>query len=77
MQSGIPRTFVGSTTFNVVGIRCRRCQNAVVQAVATVTGVESVIVDPASGMVTVTVGRAVDRADIAAAIGRAGYTVGS
>ena len=72
MLSSTPRTFVGSTTFTVTGMTCAHCQRAVTDEIAAVAGVESVMVDLASGTVTVTSARPVDRADIAAAVDEAG-----
>ncbi len=48
---------------------------ALTAAIADLNGVASITVDPASGTVTVTASRPVDRADIAAAVARAGYTL--
>jgi copper chaperone CopZ len=77
MLSGTPRTFIGSTTFQVNGMTCAHCQRAVTEEIAAVAGVESVTVDLASGTVTVTVtaDRPIDRADIAAAVDEAGYAL--
>ena len=75
MLSSTPRTFIGSTTFTVTGMTCGHCQRAVAEEISTVDGVESVTVDPASGTVTVTADRPVDRADIAAAVDEAGYAL--
>src|SRR3954471_2173298 len=75
MLSGTPRTFIGSTTFQVNGMTCAHCQRAVSEEIAAVDGVASVTVDLASGTVTVTADRPVDRADIAAAVDEAGYTL--
>src|SRR3954468_16680535 len=75
MLSGTPRTFIGSTTFQVNGMNCAHCQRAVTEEIAGVAGVESVTVDLASGTVTVTADRPVDRADIAAAVDEAGYAL--
>jgi copper chaperone CopZ len=75
MLSGTPRTFIGSTTFQVNGMTCAHCQRAVSEEIAAVAGVESVTVDLASGTVTVTADRPVDRADIAAAVDEAGYAL--
>src|SRR3954447_18028616 len=72
MLSGTPRTFIGSTTFQVNGMTCAHCQRAVSEEIAAVAGVESVTVDLASGTVTVTADCPVDRADIAAAVDEAG-----
>jgi copper chaperone CopZ len=75
MLSGTPRTFIGSTTFGVNGMTCAHCQRAVTDEIAGVDGVESVTVDLASGTVSVTASRPVDRADIATAVDEAGYVL--
>ena len=75
MLSSTPRTFIGSTTFTVTGMTCAHCRRAVTEEIAAVDGVESVAVDLATGTVTVTADRPVDRADIAAAVDEAGYAL--
>jgi copper chaperone CopZ len=75
MLSDTPRTFIGSTTFTVTGMTCDHCRHAVTQEISAVDGVESVDVDLASGTVTVSTARPVDRADIAAAVDEAGYAL--
>jgi copper chaperone CopZ len=75
MLSSTPRTFVGSTTFEVAGMTCAHCARAVTEEISGVAGVESVAVDPATGSVTVAVSRPVDRADIAAAVAEAGFSL--
>ena len=75
MLSSTPRTFVGSTTFTVTGMTCEHCRRAVTEEISAVDGVETVDVDLASGTVTVTTARPVDRADIAAAVDEAGYAL--
>ncbi|MGY2082488.1 heavy-metal-associated domain-containing protein [Blastococcus sp. SYSU DS0539] len=75
MLSGTPRTFIGATTFSVTGMACEHCRQAVTTEITAVDGVDTVTVDLASGMATVTASRPVDRADIAAAIEAAGYRV--
>lgn len=75
MLSNTPRTFVGSTTFTVIGMTCEHCQRAVTEEISNVAGVESVTVELTTGTVTVTASRSVDRADIAAAVDEAGYTL--
>jgi copper chaperone CopZ len=77
MLSSTPRTFIGATTFSVTGMTCEHCRRAVTAEIAAVDGVETVTVDLASGIVTVTADRPVDRADIAAAVDEAGYRVAS
>jgi len=73
MLSSTPRTFHGPATFTVTGMTCAHCQRAVTEEISAVDGVESVTVDLAAGMVTVTAAQPVDRADIAAAVEEAGY----
>lgn len=75
MRSRIPRTFVGATTFQVRGMTCPHCQSAVIEEIGGVDGVGTVSVDLASGTVTVTATRPVDRADIADAVAAAGHTL--
>lgn len=75
MLPSAPRTFIGSTTFEVTGMTCAHCQRAVTEQIAAVDGVESVTVDLATATVTVTASQPVDRADIAAAVDEAGYTL--
>jgi copper chaperone CopZ len=74
MLNGTPHTFVGATAFQVTGMTCAHCQRAVNDEIAAVDGVS---VDLASGTVTVTAARPVDRADIAAAVDEAGYSLRS
>ena len=75
MLTSTPRTFVGSTTVAVRGMTCGHCERAVTAEVGRVDGVREVRVDLAAGTVTVSVDRPVDRADIAAAVAEAGYTL--
>ena len=75
MLSRTPRTFVGSTSFTVRGMTCDHCRRAVTEEISAVAGVESVTVDLASGQVTVATTQPVDRADIAAAVDEAGYSL--
>ncbi|HST97485.1 MAG TPA: cation transporter [Geodermatophilus sp.] len=75
MLSSTPRTFIGSTTFTVTGMTCAHCRRAVTEEIAAVDGVASVAVDLATGTVTVTADRPVDRADITAAVDEAGYAL--
>ena len=77
MLNGTPHTFVGATAFQVAGMTCSHCQRAVNDEIAAVDGVDTVSVDLASGTVTVTAARPVDRADIAAAVDEAGYSLRS
>jgi copper chaperone CopZ len=75
MFSGTPRTFIGSTIFCVPGLTDAHGQRALTAAIVAVDGVGSVTVDLARGTVTVIAARPVDRADIAAAVDAAGYTL--
>ena len=75
MRNDIPRTFVGTTTFTVAGMTCSHCERAVTEEICSVSDVESVQVDLATGAVIVTASGPVDRADIARAIDEAGYTL--
>ena len=73
MLSGTPRTFVGSTTFSVLGLTDPHHERVLVDHVAAVDGVSAVTVDLATGTVTVRVARPLDRADVDAAVERAGF----
>jgi copper chaperone CopZ len=75
MMNNTPRTFVGTTTFQVRGMTCAHCERAVVSAVRALHGVHGVTVDRPAGLVTIGVDRPTDRADIAAAVHGAGYTL--
>ncbi|MFJ1652835.1 heavy-metal-associated domain-containing protein [Streptomyces sp. NPDC088337] len=75
MLSGTPRTFIGSTTFEITGMACAHCVRSVTEEISGVAGVESVVVDLATGTATVTASQPVDRADIAAAVDEAGYAL--
>jgi copper chaperone CopZ len=70
-----PRTFVGTTTFQVRGMTCPHCEHAVVSAVSALDGVHDVTVDLPAGLITLRVDRPVDRADITAAIADTGHTL--
>jgi copper chaperone CopZ len=54
---------------------CDHCRHAVTAEVCSVPGVESAAVDLPAGTVTVSATAPVNRADIAAAIDEAGYTL--
>ena len=75
MMNTTPRTFVGTTTFQIRGMRCAHCEHAVVSSVRRLDGVQSVTVDLPTGLVTIAVDRPTDRAGIVAAIDDAGYTL--
>ena len=75
MMSSTPRTFIGSTTFQVTGMTCAHCKTAVANEIGRLDDVERVDVDLTSGTVTVHATAPVDRADIAAAVDEAGYAL--
>jgi copper ion binding protein len=75
MTTSITPTLVGTTTFQVEGMTCDHCRNAVTTEVSAVPGVQAVTVDVEAGTVTVSADRPVDRSDIAAAVDEAGYTL--
>ncbi len=75
MRNDTPRSFVGTTTFEVRGMTCGHCVQSVTAEVGSVPGVSDVQVDLPSGTVTVTVDMPVDRADVVAAVRDAGYSV--
>jgi copper ion binding protein len=66
---------VGTTTFQVEGMTCDHCRNAVTTEVSAVPGVQAVTVDVEAGTVTVSADQPVDQSDIAAAVDEAGYTL--
>ncbi|MGY1635968.1 heavy-metal-associated domain-containing protein [Geodermatophilus sp. SYSU D00742] len=74
-MTSTPRTFVGTTSFQVRGLTCAHCERAVTEEIGRVAGVRTVAVDLPTGTVTVCVDAAVDRADIAAAVDEAGYAL--
>lgn len=73
MLNYTPRTFVGATTFHVAGMTCQRCHDAVADQVGRMPGVVEVHIDVATGTVTVTADKPVDRVDVAATVKTAGY----
>ena len=75
MMSETPRVFVGTTTFLIAGMTSRADGQTVTAAVSGVAGVRVIGADLLTGSVTVTADRPANRADLAAAIGRAGYRV--
>ena len=75
MTTNTTPTLVGTTTFQVEGMTCDHCRNAVTTEVSAVPGVEAVNVDVEAGTVTVSADQPVDRSDIAAAVDEAGYTL--
>jgi copper chaperone len=68
---------VTSHTYIVEGMTCEHCVRAVREEVAQIDGVIEVVVDLASGQVSVEADRPLDDAAVAAAVDEAGYVVRS
>ncbi len=64
-----------TTVVHVVGMTCGHCEAAVRQEVGQLPGVTDVVVDLASGGVTVTSRAELDQAALAAAVDEAGYVL--
>ncbi|SDT41371.1 copper ion binding protein [Friedmanniella luteola] len=62
-------------TYQVSGMTCQHCVDAVTEEVGALPGVTGVRVDLERGEVAVTSSTAVDRADVAAAVDEAGYAL--
>ena len=63
------------TTYTVSGMTCGHCVDAVTAEVTKIDGVTDVGVDLATGLVTVASERAIDDAELTAAVDEAGYMV--
>jgi copper ion binding protein len=66
-------TAMTTATYTVKGMTCGHCVSSVKEEVSEVTGVTSVEVDLASGLLTVNSDEPIDTASIAAAVEEAGY----
>ena len=75
MATDTTPTFIGTTTFQVEGMTCDHCRNAVTTEVSAVPGVHAVAVDVEAGTVTVSADQPVEKSDVAAAVDEAGYTL--
>jgi len=64
-----------TTTWTVTGMTCGHCVASVTEEISGLAGVEDVQVDLATGRVEVTSAAELDRADVAAAVEEAGYTL--
>lgn len=64
-----------TATYTVTGMTCGHCAAAVTEEVTSISGVEDVRVDVATGAVTVTSTAPLDRSTIAAAVDEAGYAL--
>ncbi|MBE1593869.1 heavy-metal-associated domain-containing protein [Nonomuraea angiospora] len=66
---------MATATYTVKGMTCGHCVSSVKEEVGEVSGVTSVEVDLASGLLTVESDGPVDAAEIVAAVEEAGYEV--
>jgi copper ion binding protein len=64
-----------SSTWTVTGMTCGHCVASVTEEVGELPGVEDVQVDLGSGRVVVSSTEPLDRADVAAAVAEAGYSL--
>lgn len=64
-----------TSTFQVSGMTCGHCVNAVNQEISKLDGVTRVDIDLPTGSVTVESDEPVDPSAVAAAVGEAGYEV--
>ena len=64
-----------TATYNVTGMTCGDCVQAVTDELTALAGVSDVQVSLADGAVTVTSAGPLDPADVAAAVDEAGYTL--
>jgi copper chaperone len=60
-------------TFTVSGMTCGHCVQAVTSELANLPGVSNVSVDLSTGVATVESSRALDSAEVGAAVDEAGY----
>ncbi len=65
---------MATITYNVTGMSCQHCVNAITEEVTKVDDVDTVVVDLDNGTVSVT-GVELDDASLKAAIDEAGYEV--
>ena len=61
------------TTFNVKGMTCDHCANAVTGEIMAIDGVSEVVVNVETGEVTVTSEAPLAQGDVAGAVEEAGY----
>lgn len=64
------------TTYEVAGMSCDHCVRAVTEEIGRVPGVSAVVVDLATGRVSVTSDRPLDWEAVRAAVDDAGYELG-
>jgi copper chaperone len=68
---------VSQTTYNVAGMHCNHCAEAVTEEISAISGVQRVDVDVASGRVTVESDTPLSTDDVRAAVAEAGYQLAS
>ncbi|MFG3616212.1 heavy-metal-associated domain-containing protein [Nocardia sp. NPDC047654] len=66
---------MSTSTVTVTGMTCGGCAASVRTEIGRISGVDSVAVDLADGLVTVDSATPIDHAELTAAVARAGYTV--
>ncbi|MEU1547353.1 heavy metal-associated domain-containing protein [Nocardia sp. NPDC005745] len=66
---------MSTSTLTVTGMTCDGCAASVRTEIGRISGVDTVAVDLADGLVTVESATPIDRAELTAAVARAGYTV--
>ncbi|BDT93169.1 heavy-metal-associated domain-containing protein [Nocardia sputorum] len=66
---------MSTTTVTVTGMTCGGCAASVRTEIGRLDGVGSVAVDLADGLVTVESASPIERAELTAAVARAGYAV--
>lgn len=62
-----------TTTYNVTGMTCGHCENAVREEVSEIAGVQNVDVSAETGRLTITSADPLPAADVIAAVDEAGY----
>ncbi|MFJ6563134.1 heavy-metal-associated domain-containing protein [Streptomyces sp. NPDC091412] len=70
-----PSTHIASTTFEAEDTTRAHCRRAVTEQIAAIDSVGTVTNGLAAGTVTVIASRPLDRADIAAAVDKAGHAL--
>lgn len=66
---------MATATYEVTGMTCEHCVNAVKGEISQLPGVEQVDVELEGGKVSVTSGSPVDDSEVRAAVEKAGYQV--
>ncbi|HLR58521.1 MAG TPA: cation transporter [Beutenbergiaceae bacterium] len=62
-----------TTIYNVTGMTCGHCENAVREEVSEIAGVQNVDVSAETGKLTITSANPLAAADVIAAVDEAGY----